>query len=82
MEFCQFNAFGIWNFVNSTFIIWNLINSPLAVSILAMHLDWHIQTLITAWTLNCVNYPSCTYGVHPLMYIVPKFDPKMLESPF
>ena len=71
MEFCQFNAFGIWNFVNSTFIIWNLINSPLAVSILAMHLDWHIQTLITAWTLNCVNCPSCTYGVHPLMFIVP-----------
>ena len=46
----------------------------LAYSILAMHLDWHSQIKITAWTFNCVFYLQCQ-SIH--VYNIPIWPKKV-----
>ena len=51
------SAYGI---LSIGILAYGILTMPLlAYSILAISVSWHIQIIITAWTVNCVNNQAC-----------------------
>ena len=51
------SAYGI---LSIGILAYGILTMPLlAYSILAISVSWHIQIMITAWTVNCANDQAC-----------------------